>query len=724
MEPLTTLTALATVFPVTLNLLDRFYPIKKQENLGDCTHLDPGFEKPVVTEDIFNMLSWRSRISDYAGRDETLAELIEWANTDKNPISLKFITGPGGVGKSRLAAELAQMLIKADKWEAGFYHLDDPWDAPLGEVGTLFIIDYPEQNPEKVDDVLRVLATLPKNGLPKNYRLRILFLTRTSPAEWEERIDDAGASGKLDQSVPLQPLEISEADALNICRSAAHKAFAWVNGEDKPIPSQLNFSQAEVTDWMGKDAQGFRRRPLFLVAAGIHAALFPDKRPLSLSGPEIIMSLVRRETKRIRAASKSSGASRDTLGHILAMATIAGSLTWTNIQGLDATLKKNMGIPDPWDGRGTLREAGLLRGETFPAVQPDIVGAGFVSQTFGKNAHSAPELIRQAILHAPNETWMENICRIGSDMSLELGTGPTPAKRLADHLSTMEEWDEQLAFLTDVHPPHGMATLCAAACENSLNCHTVDQPEQARLLNNASSHYADAGDTEKAIDAIKKAIKIYEPLAKQFPQGFKLKLATCLNNASNYYAAEGNTTKAIDVIEKAIKIREHFAKQFPQSFSPELANSLNNASNRYADAGDTKKAIDAIEKAIKTYKPLAEQFPEEFSPKLATILNNASSCYAVEGDTKRAIDAIEKAIKIREHFAKQFPQRFRPALATSLYVRGCIHAQTSNKPLAIKDFKQAIALLEPFAIQYPHSKPGQRYRQAQHDLADLENMEE
>ena len=46
---------------------------------------------------IFSLLSWHTRTSEFKGRDEELAELLRWAK-DSRRISMKFITGPGGVG--------------------------------------------------------------------------------------------------------------------------------------------------------------------------------------------------------------------------------------------------------------------------------------------------------------------------------------------------------------------------------------------------------------------------------------------------------------------------------------------------------------------------------------------------------------------------------------------------------------------------------------------------
>ena len=48
----------------------------------------------------FSLLSWHTKVSQFAGREHEMQQLAQWA-TSAPPISVKFITGEGGVGKSR-----------------------------------------------------------------------------------------------------------------------------------------------------------------------------------------------------------------------------------------------------------------------------------------------------------------------------------------------------------------------------------------------------------------------------------------------------------------------------------------------------------------------------------------------------------------------------------------------------------------------------------------------
>ena len=58
--------------------------------------------------DVFRLLSWRTRlVRRLIGRDTERAALLDWARQASNQPAVRLLTGPGGSGKSRLAAEVA-----------------------------------------------------------------------------------------------------------------------------------------------------------------------------------------------------------------------------------------------------------------------------------------------------------------------------------------------------------------------------------------------------------------------------------------------------------------------------------------------------------------------------------------------------------------------------------------------------------------------------------------
>ena len=99
----------------------------------------------------------------FVGRKEHLAKLREWA-TDDPMGALGLITGPGGSGKSRLAAELADGL-RREGYVSGILR---PRPAALGLAGlvkstpgVIVVVDEAESRILEVLDLLELLAELP-----------------------------------------------------------------------------------------------------------------------------------------------------------------------------------------------------------------------------------------------------------------------------------------------------------------------------------------------------------------------------------------------------------------------------------------------------------------------------------------------------------------------------------------------------------------------------------
>ncbi|MFC2032902.1 hypothetical protein ACFLUS_06115, partial [Chloroflexota bacterium] len=180
---------------------------------------------------LLSLLSWRARISTFAGREKELAVLSDWVNDRKSVISMKFICGVGGVGKTRLAAQFAEHL-KMEKWATGFVKLDEPKKFRLGKKGTLIVIDYPEEFPNEIPHLFRDLAAY---GNEQN-RIRILFLTRQPISGWENTARENHVLNLLEKS-PLE-LELLSGDS-------AHEIYISALGEastilEKPAPEGVS----------------------------------------------------------------------------------------------------------------------------------------------------------------------------------------------------------------------------------------------------------------------------------------------------------------------------------------------------------------------------------------------------------------------------------------------------------------------------------------------------
>lgn len=153
--------------------------------------------------DPFALLNWRTRLSEFAGREPQMAELRQWAE-DPRLVSVKLITGEGGVGKTRLAAEFGETL-QCDNWSSGFVYLRKSQSFPCRKNGTLMIVDYPEENRPGLDEFLRDLSEIN----PKS-KFRVLLLTRKTADYWQDLMQDTRASVFVD----MNPIHLEQVDAV------------------------------------------------------------------------------------------------------------------------------------------------------------------------------------------------------------------------------------------------------------------------------------------------------------------------------------------------------------------------------------------------------------------------------------------------------------------------------------------------------------------------------
>lgn len=179
--------------------------------LASCAELEPTRQprdrKP--SQLTVPVLSWRKDIDSpgallraqygvvpFHRREKELDDLQEWCR-DSSPVKVRLYTGPGGMGKTRLALEAA-LKMKEEGWWTGFVTneaLQSPektWKAlarPKGKL--LLIVDYAETNRPFLIPVLREMVRLDRGPV------RLILLARAALDWWEQLKSERDGIGEL-----------------------------------------------------------------------------------------------------------------------------------------------------------------------------------------------------------------------------------------------------------------------------------------------------------------------------------------------------------------------------------------------------------------------------------------------------------------------------------------------------------------------------------------------
>ena len=554
---------------------------------------------------IFALLSWHTRTSRFKGRDEELAELLSWAK-DSRRISVKFITGPGGAGKSRLAAEFATML-QSEGWAAGFVDLRRPQTVRGHPEGTLLIVDYPEEHRSAIKELFQALAKLQNVE-----RLRVLFLTRQQISNWKDDIQDA----RVESLTDMKPVRLAGLDGVHaheVYLSASDKIGETLDSKWKPV------NQEALSAWLDEAPEN--DLALFIVAAAAHNILQPEDARIKYKGPDIIKSLVQREMSRLRNLTASRNIpDRYLFARLLAIATIAGDIPSDRLDEMLAQTASQE-LPDHFDAACECQNAGLMVDRRIQALKPDIVAAAFVVDVLSRKPEIAPELIWLALNEDINGG-MQRLSRLSYDAEVVLGLHQCRLSRcLAEAVKDNLERARTLESFVSKRLPIGLLDVAIATWQTLLPA-TKKESGKARILNNLSVNLFGVGDRNGAIATILKAVEIRERLTEANPETFEPDLASSLNNLGNRYSKLGKRKEALEACKRAVEIYERLADAHPETFEPDLAMSYGVLGNTYRIYDEHINSVAVFKSGILTLKRLFLLNPETFDSLMIALVEN------------------------------------------------------------------------------------------------------
>ena len=634
------------------------------------------------------LLRTRSGVVPFCPRQE-LNQLRDWARTASGTskdsdrtgadLAVALVTGAGGCGKTRLAAELCHSLSTLG-WCAGFLPARaDLSDAELAEFSKLttellIVVDYAEES--RQEQLRRLLRALAARRSPT----RLVLTARGANVWWEQFRENMEEDGvRLGPVLPVtldQRLKVPEL----LYRRAA-RAFA--KAMDSSLPADLPSPEREGGTTLDIVLQAWLtalpKKEVDAKKASIEK--LPPMRA------DLYGRVLEAEFGRWREEARGSGLTIISKAHHRRAAAVLTILAPApDAEAVDEVLSR---LPE-WSNEHLLRsryaellEETLLHGagDGGVALQPDPVAEHLVLQVCRKAPELLDEVLPQDPLTVPGledpeaddlvvaralalREQAERCCAVitraadlDPERALILARRVLAARphlwRAALRVSlaqggpfvwALEELvtsgaDLPLAEIDEAIPlGHSWLRNLGVAVAQRLETLAGDEPAQrAQTLNNLAVRLSEAGRRdEEALRVAQEATGLYRQLAESNEAAYTPGLAASLNNLAVRLSEAGCRDEALRAAQEASGLYRQLAESNEAAYTPDLAASLNTLANRLSEAGRRDEALQAAQQAVTLRCSLAEVNEAAYTPglarsltKLADILSEAGRCKEV-----------------------------------------------------------------------------------------------
>ena len=655
-------------------------------------------------------------------------------------ISVAVVTGAGGSGKTRMAAQLCDDLSKIG-WYTGFLpsttEVTDEELSALAEVTTelLVVVDYAEEARRGL--VARVVRKLRAKQSPT----RIVLTARGADAWWEEFREEAEQDGSVlsnTLSLSIRGKQQVEADPWFFGRMYRRAVQRFSDALNEAIPTDI-----EVPDGLGDTALDVVLRAWLAVCGDNDGA--QEAMPTREELYDKVLSI---EFARWHKEPKLGDISRDQLRR--AAATLSLLAPSQDQDAVDDVLSR---LPE-WSQEHLLRSRfaellvqSLLRDDGAEAVslRPDPVAEHLILTVFGKK----PDLLDRVLPQDPAQVpglddpdaedsvvtralemgqQVRNACvtltrasSLDRDVALRLARRalrerPFLWKEALDVALTrggpmgpaLEALIESGADLplgeidNEIPVGHPVLAEAALAVTRRLAASAERSPEQqAHWANNLSIRLSDVGERKVALVAAREAVELYRVLAEASPAAYTPNLAASLNNLATILSAVGERNEALEAAREAVRLRRALAEASPAAYTPDLATSLTNLAIRLTEVGERNEALEAAREAVRLRRALAEASPAAYTPNLALSLNNLANILSAVGERNEALEAAREAVRLRRALAEASPAAYIPDLAASLTNLAVFLSVLGERNEALEAAREAVDLRRALAEASP-----------------------
>ena len=611
------------------------------------------------------LLDPRRELVSFVGRDDELASLMAWHEGDEAG-RLRLVTGPGGVGKTRLAVELAERVKKlgwkseriADGQEAAAIDL---LRAVTGS-RALLVVDYAETR-VGLKQMLAALASDQGEGV------RVLLLARSAGDWWDQLGVGEPAVWDLVQSANEQQLSLSPVVAIDVSDAEIIELAVRSFARELGLPER-------AVEIYGDSGTG-QRRVLDLHAAALVAVLGDAATgTVRVDIRTVLGELLRHEqhfwydSARAHGLPDSQdGTTTQVLRQIVAAACLLGGATQDEARvlpgrapGMSPSVKiaewlRALYPPDPGQA------------EWIGSMQPDRLAELHVL----RELDASPEFSQACLTNLDARQALRAVtllARASSDYveaeELLSQTLPTVADLIADMQAPAETL---IAIFNAIPYPTVILGPAAVTLGQRITSRLPAGTEpavRAYWLSNLGLRLSELARPGDALNAEQEAVTVYRELAAANPKRYRTDLAATLNNLSAAFSQMGRPAEALPAAEEAAAIRRELAAADPDRYRPDLAAALNSLSVRFSELGRLAKALTAAQEAVTIRRELAAASPDRYRPDLATSLSNLGISLSELGRPAEALPVTEETVTVYRELAATSSDRYRPDLAAAL----------------------------------------------------------
>ena len=269
------------------------------------------------------VLCRRSQYPTLIGRDAAVQALLEWARSGPGVLA-RILVGEAGAGKSRLAAEIAEIL-RQEGWTAGFTEWNDPeltagmmlddsvWQ--MGKAGGLLILDDSSDDDRYWREVARAVTEADIGP----HSLRLLILRRECGFE----------SSRLPARYSIQALDaLSIADAETVHHEMVLRHAAAV---------RVSILDELFRAWLRAGAP-LRTQPLYVIAAALYMSNRPWDEAYPTDEQQAIEGLAQATHDLLNFEGRQAGLADDEAPLVVALAEARGGLDQILVEKISASI--------------------------------------------------------------------------------------------------------------------------------------------------------------------------------------------------------------------------------------------------------------------------------------------------------------------------------------------------------------------------------------------------